>query len=106
MTACRSRNRQGETAMRVKVNFMGPLGLAIGQGAVDFELEDGAVYGTLLREIDRRFGPKFPKGMWDETRHCFKQGVLTIGQGRDLDDPETPLLEGEKIRFVPMLIGG
>ena len=92
--------------MRVKVHFMGPLGLAIGQGMVEFELEDGALYGALLQEIGQRFGTKFPKGMWDEACHQFKAGVLTIGAGRDLVDPDTPLKNDELIRFVPMLIGG
>ena len=92
--------------MLVKVHFMGPLGLAIGQKVVDFDLEDGASYGALLREIGRRFATQFPKGLWDETNNRFKAGVLTIGAGRDLDDPETLLREEESIRFVPMLIGG
>ena len=92
--------------MKVSVSFLGPLGLAIGREKVDFELPDGSTYGDLLQNIGARFGGMFPHGMWDMEMNAFKRGVLTVGLGRDLDDPATLLKENEPIKFVPLLIGG
>lgn len=92
--------------MKVTVMFLGPLGVFIGQERVEFQLPDGAGYGDLLQDIGRRFADKFPPKVWDAEKNLFKGTILTIGTGRDLQDPETPLLEGEEIKFVPLLVGG
>ncbi|MEW6263460.1 MAG: MoaD/ThiS family protein [Thermodesulfobacteriota bacterium] len=92
--------------MKVIVNFMGPLGIFIGQKKVEFQLDDGATYGDLLREIGRRFGDMLPEKVWDRERNAFKGRLLVIGAGRDLQEPDTPLLDNEDIKFLPMIAGG
>jgi len=92
--------------MEVTVHFIGPLIEYTGQRTLRFSFSDGALYGALLDEFDQRFGDRFPETMWDRNQRFFKKGILVVGAGRDLDSPETPLMDGEEIKIVPVLAGG
>jgi molybdopterin converting factor small subunit len=92
--------------MRITVLFWGPLKEYVGEEREQFDLPEDSVYGTLLDEIGRRFGQRFPERIWDREARVFKAGILTVGAGRDLDDRETALIDGEEIKVLPMLGGG
>jgi len=92
--------------MKVSVMFLGPLGAQIGKDAIEIELPDGSTYGVLMETIGRHYGDKFMDGIWDPEKNAFKGTVLTIGCGRDLQSPQTPLLQNEEIKFVPIFAGG
>ena len=92
--------------MRVTVMFFGPLGEQAGQETVQFDLPKGGTYGDLLDEIGNRFGQQFHERIWDAQENDFKAGILIVGTGRDLDSRETPLIDGEEIKIVPILGGG
>ncbi len=92
--------------MEVSVTFIGPLIEYTKQRTIRFSLPNGARYGDLLDELDRRFGERFPEPMWDRGLKAFKKGILVVGAGRDLDARDTPLLDGEAIKMVPVLGGG
>lgn len=85
---------------------MGPLREYVGDQRVQFDFPDRVTYGTLLKEIGRRFGHAFPEKIWDTNGGGFKAGILIMGEGRDLNDPETPLMEGEEVKVLPLLGGG
>ena len=86
--------------------FLGPLGQQAGSVAVRFDLPPGAVYGDLLDRIGQRFGPRFHERIWDAEANTFGPGILSVGQGRDLESRETPLVDGEEIKIVPVFAGG
>jgi molybdopterin converting factor small subunit len=92
--------------MRVMVTFMGPLGQYVGQEDVHFDLPDGSTYATLLEAIGFRFGERFPSKIWDVEASAFGTGILVVGAGRDLDAPETPLVDNEEIKIIPIVGGG
>ena len=92
--------------MKVTVQFMGPLKDYVGEQTSAFELPDQAAYGVLLDEIGRRFGQCFPEKIWDTNGSGFKAGILIMGTGRDLDDRETLLKDGEEVKVLPLLGGG
>ena len=92
--------------MKVAVRFMGPLKDYVGEETVPFDLPGPATYGALLQEIGHRFGHCFPEKIWDRDLSCFKAGILIIGTGRDLEDPETLLMDDEEIKVLPMFGGG
>ena len=92
--------------MKVTVMFFGPLGEQAGQEAAQFDLPQGGTYGDLLNEIGNRFGHQFHDRIWDAQENVFKAGILIVGTGRDLDSRDTPLLDGEEIKIVPILGGG
>lgn len=92
--------------MKVGVRFFGPLAQLAGQEMADFALPEGATYGHLLEEIDRRLGHRLHERLWDKEARSFRRGILVMGEGRDLDSPETPLHDGEEIKVVPVLAGG
>lgn len=90
----------------VMVTFFGPLGEQIGRKTTCFEFSSGSVYGDLLVEIGRRFGDRFHKRIWDAEQDEFKAGILVIGDGRDLENRDTPLVDKENIRIIPVFAGG
>jgi molybdopterin converting factor small subunit len=92
--------------MKVTVQFVGPLKDFVGEQTAEFELADQSTYGVLLDEIGRRFGKCFPEKIWDTNGGGFKAGILIMGTGRDLDDRETVLKDGEQIKVLPLLGGG
>ena len=92
--------------MKVAVRFMGPLKDYVGEETVPFDLPGQATYGALLEEIGRRFGHCFPEKIWDTNGGGFKAGILIMGTGRDLDDRETLLKDGEEVKVLPLLGGG
>lgn len=92
--------------MRVTVQFMGPLKDYVGEQRAEFDLPDQSVYGVLLDEIGSRFGHCFPEKIWETNGGGFKAGILIMGTGRDLDDPDTLLMDGEEIKVLPLLGGG
>ena len=85
---------------------MGPLKDYAGEQTVEFDLPDRAAYGALLDAIEGRFGERFPEKLWDRKAGGFQAGILVMGTGRDLDDPETLLLDGEEIKVLPLFGGG
>jgi len=92
--------------MKVIVKFFGPLGEQIGRESVAIELSPGAVFGHLLEALGERFGSRFQAGLWDAEQKAFKAGILVIGAGRDLNDRDMPLQDGEESKIVPLLGGG
>jgi molybdopterin converting factor small subunit len=92
--------------VKVTVIFLGPLKDFVGQRSVEFDLPENATYGVLLDDIWARYGERFPDGIWDAARGDFKQQILAIGSGRDLNSREEPLHDGEDIKLMPFLPGG
>ena len=92
--------------MEVTVTFVGPLIEYTEQRTVRFPFPDGALYGDLLDEFERRFGERVPEPMWDREGRFFKRGILVVGAGRDLEARETPLIADEVIKIVPVVGGG
>jgi len=92
--------------MKVTVSFMGPLREYAGQQKVEFSFPGQASFGAVLDEIGRRFGHSLPGRIWDPAERVFKSGILIMGTGRDLNDRETLLEDGEEIKVLPMLGGG
>ena len=92
--------------MKVVVRFMGPLKDFVGEENVPFDFPGQATYGALLKEIGHRFGSCFPEKIWDTNGGGFKAGILIMGTGRDLDDRETLLKDGEEVKVLPLLGGG
>jgi len=92
--------------MKINVIFFGPLATQAGVENFLFELPEGAVYGDLLNEIGERFGKNFHERIWDVEEKNFKEGILIVGQGRDLDVRDTPLIDDEEIKIIPVSAGG
>jgi len=92
--------------LEITVDFFGPLGDQAGQKRIIFNFSNGALYGDLLNEIGERFGDRFHERIWNGEEKIFKPGILVVGLGRDLDNRETPLLDGEEIKIIPVLSGG
>jgi molybdopterin converting factor small subunit len=92
--------------MKVTINFLGLFKEYIGTDLVSMELPEGSLFADLLAEINRRYGEKLPKSLWDKGKGVFLPGILCVGEGRDLEDVNTPLKSGETISVVVHLAGG
>lgn len=92
--------------MKVRVNFFGTLSRYTGAESVEIELKDGARYGDLLVELDRRYGAKFPEKCWDRDKGEFVKPVSAIGSAGDIEGPDARLADNDEIHILIPVSGG
>jgi len=92
--------------MKVTVLFLGIMKTYTGEDTVTFDFPNEASYGDLMRHIGERFSGKLPEKIWDGESESFKELVLAVGEGRDLQSPDTLLKEDEEIKIMLALAGG
>lgn len=92
--------------MKVNALFHGILSDWMGAESAEIDVADGSLYEDLLKEIGRRFGPNMPSQLWNEKENIFNGPILAVGEGRNLETPDVPLIDGEEIKFFLMLAGG
>jgi molybdopterin converting factor small subunit len=92
--------------MKVNVQFQGILADWVGTRSASIELQPVAMLAHLMEEIRRRYGEHMNEGLWDQDRNTFKSQIVPISDGEILRSLETPLEDGEEIRFFIMAGGG
>jgi molybdopterin converting factor small subunit len=92
--------------MKIRVNFLGTLSRYTGAESVEIELQDGALYGDLLIELNKRFGSQLPEKCWDKERAEFIKPISAIGSTGDLESKETPLFDKQEIHVLIPISGG
>lgn len=92
--------------LKVTVIFLGILKTYTGEDTVIFEFPEQASYGDLMQHIGQRFHGKLPDEIWDQETESFKDLVMAVGEGRDLQSPDTLLKENEEIKILLVLAGG
>jgi hypothetical protein len=92
--------------MIVKAIFYGILAEWVGENETEFDLQEGATYGLLLREIGRRFGTIMPEMLWDRLKNNFSAPVLALGSNGRIDSEESLLEENEEVMFMLQVGGG
>jgi molybdopterin converting factor small subunit len=92
--------------MQIKVTFVGVLAELIQEGPVDVRLPQEATYGDLLTEIWRQFGRSIPDPLWDRQANAFKEPIFAMSSGRAIDSSDTPLTDGEEVKFLTLVAGG
>lgn len=96
---------QSET-LKIDVVFHGILTDWLGTEAASFELPQGSVLADLLAQIGDRYSQNMPEQLWDKKQDIFNGPVLAVGEGRNLEANDAPLIDGEEIKFFLMLAGG
>ncbi len=92
--------------MEVKAVFTGLLRHYAGTPDDTFEVPEGAVVEDLLREAGRRYGERFPAGVWDAQAESFGDIVITGRQGGGVIDRSAPLRAGDAVMIIAKLAGG
>jgi molybdopterin converting factor small subunit len=92
--------------MKIKAFFHGILSDWVGVLQADINLPDGGNLGDLLSAIRHTYGHNMPEQLWDEETNRFNGRVLIMGSGGKLDSPNTPLREGEEVKFYLLVAGG
>lgn len=92
--------------MDVSAQFHGILADWVGMQKDGFVLPEGACLSDLMSEIGHRFRHQMPDYLWDEEKDAFKESILAVGRKGIPLSPETPLSDGEEIRFFLMMSGG
>ena len=91
--------------MNITAEFHGILADWVGTRSANFDLPAGATYSDLMKEISRRYGRNMPQQLWNKETNRFKKVRAHAAQGT-LESAETPLSEGEEIKFFLMIAGG
>jgi len=92
--------------MQIETLFYGILADWVGTQEASFDLPAGSTFRDLLTAIGNRYEQNMPEQLWDREESLFKSQVLAEGRDRIIETPQTPLLEGERIKFFLMLAGG
>lgn len=92
--------------MEVKAVFTGLLRHYAGTREDTFELPEGAVVADLLREAGRRYGARFPAGVWDAQTESFGNIVITGRKGGGVIDRSEALQPGDAVMIIAKLAGG
>jgi molybdopterin converting factor small subunit len=92
--------------MQIKVTFVGVLAELIREGPVDVHLPQEATYGDLLKQIGILFGRSIPDPLWNRQANAFKEPIFAVTGGRAIDSPDTPLTDGEEVKFLTLVAGG
>jgi len=92
--------------MQIPVTFVGILAELIQNGTVQVHLPEEATYGDLLKEIWRQFGGSIPDPLWDRQANAFKEPIFAMSSGRVIDSADTPLTDGEEVKFLTLVAGG
>ena len=92
--------------MNVTVIFLGIIKTYTGEDAVSFDFPGEATYGDLMHHIGKRFSGKLSEEIWDADAEAFRESVMAVGEGRDLQSRDTLLKENEEIKILLALAGG
>jgi len=92
--------------MKITVNFLGTLSRYTGAESIEVKLKDGARFGDLLDELNKRYGKKLPPKCWNKEKAEFIKPVSAIGSAGDLEARETPLAANEEIHILIPISGG
>ena len=92
--------------MHITVTFVGILAELIQEETVEVHLPQEATYGDLLKEIWRQCGRSIPDLLWDRQANSFKEPIFAMANGRAIDSPDTPLSDGEEVKFLTLVAGG
>ncbi len=92
--------------MRIKVQFHGILADWVGTAAAEFALHEGSRLADLLYFIGKRYAGKMPVPLWDREKAAFAKSVWAMRGNEKILNTDTPLKEGETIRFLLMQAGG
>jgi molybdopterin converting factor small subunit len=92
--------------MKVIVQFQGILADWVGTRSASIDLQPVAMLADLMEEIRRRYREHMHEGLWDEERNAFKSQIVPISDGEILRTLDTPLEDGEEIKFFIMAGGG
>ena len=91
--------------MKITAEFHGVLAEWVGTRSAKFDLRDGATYSDLMLKIGRRYSRNMPEQLWNTENNMFKK-VRAQAKQRTLESADTPLSDGEEIKFFLMIAGG
>ncbi len=92
--------------MEVKAVFTGLLRHYAGMPEDTFEVAEGAAVDDLLLQVGRRYGSKFPAGVWDAEGESFGDIVITGRKGGGVIDRSEVLAAGDAVMIIAKLAGG
>lgn len=92
--------------MHVTVTFVGILAELIQEGSFEVHFPGEATYRDLLDEIWNRFGRSIPDSLWEREENRFNEPIFALAGGEAVDSPDTPLKNGEEVKFLTLIAGG
>ena len=92
--------------MKIKAIFHGILADWVGVAETEMHLPDEANLADLLYEIRKDYGYKMPPLLQGKDQAAFNQAFWAVRGTDQLNKSNTPLNDGEEIRFFLPLAGG
>ena len=92
--------------MHITVSFVGILAELIQKSSFEVYLPQQATYRDLLNEVWLHLGCSIPDPLWDRQMNAFKEPIFAVAGGRTIESPDTPLADGEEVKFLTLIAGG
>jgi len=83
--------------------------LTLGKKIIPVEIKEGATLGELLEELVNIYGPPLAQAIYDPRRKALQDLVMVTINGQlshTLNALDTILQQGDRIVFVPLVMGG
>lgn len=97
---------KGAQNMHITVSFVGILAELIQKDSFGVYLPQQATYRDLLNEIWLHLGRSIPDPLWDRQANAFKEPIFAVAGCRTIESPDTPLADGEEVKFLTLIAGG
>lgn len=83
--------------------------LTLGKKIIPIEIKEGSTLGELLKELSDKYGTSLSKEIYDPQRQALRDLVMVTINGQllhTLNGLNTVLQQGDRIIFVPLVMGG
>jgi molybdopterin converting factor small subunit len=83
--------------------------LNMGKKTITIEINEGSTFGELLKELAEKYGPSLSKEIYDPQRQTLRDMVMVTINGQllhTLNGLNTVLQQGDRVIFVPLIMGG
>lgn len=83
--------------------------LTLGKKIVPIKIKDGSTFGELLQKIADKYGTSLAKEIYDPQKKALCDLVMVTINGQllhTLNGLDTVLQHGDRVIFVPLIMGG
>lgn len=92
--------------MIVKLRLFGSLRDFLGGDRFEVQAHPGASVDDLFKTIQDRWGDALPPEIWNHETCRFREQVVVMREGQDVNDYSAPLLDGQEVWLIEAIVGG
>jgi molybdopterin converting factor small subunit len=92
--------------MIIRLRVFGALQDFMGGNRFEVQVVPGAKIGDLFELIQEKWGDVLPIEIWNTETLRFREQVVVMHEGCDVNDYEVPLYDGQEVWLIEAIAGG